>query len=295
MLFGIVKLTADRDIAAFLSNPCIDGFDHAVKYLSWISVDLEFERQARFQQAERFFGYRKINKNRIKLLQGNKAGSRRNILPKIQLTNSHSAGERSCEHLLRDDGANTLHRGGGGVARRFGGIEIGLGRIAALDQLTLTSEREVSILEHREIILKIGLLHRIVDFEERRAFFDVLAQLNPDGDNRTADLRRDFDFLDGSQGANRGQTRCPGLASRRGDRDRGGWGRRRKDEAFDHPRFDDELKIAKPHAQCREEYQDANENDATLHVSRPSRLQTVQVRSASAEKMKAVGSPDPDL
>ena len=154
-------------------------------------------------------------------------------MPEIQLANAHAAGERRGEHFLGDDGANPLNRGGGGVARGFGGIEIGLGRIAALDQLTLPSERESGVLEHREIVLEIGLLHRIVDFEERSALFDVLARLDPD---RRRSPRRFAARCSISCTARKvpiaGRRGVQVSTSGRGDRDRSGRGRRRKDEAF---------------------------------------------------------------
>ena len=160
------------------------------------------------------------------MLQGDEAHSRRHILSEIQFTNAHPPGERRGEHFLGDDRADPFGGGGGRIARGLGGIEIRLGGVAALNQLTLSFERQVGVLEDREIILEIGLLHRIVDFKKRGALFNVLARLDADRYDRSADLRRDIDFLHRPEGPNRRQARRPGLDFGHGDRDRSG-GRRR--------------------------------------------------------------------
>lgn len=79
----------------------------------------------------------------------------------IQFANADPPGERRGEHFLGDDRADPFGGGGGGVARGLGGIEVCLGRVAALNQLTLSFERQIGVLEDREIVLEIGLLHRV--------------------------------------------------------------------------------------------------------------------------------------
>ncbi|MGH7886327.1 MAG: hypothetical protein ACREPG_00550, partial [Candidatus Binatia bacterium] len=94
------------------------------------------------------------------------------------------------------------------------------------NQLTLSFERQLGILEDREIILEIGLLHRIVDFKKRGALFNVLTRFDADCNDGSADLGRDIDFLKRPERPDRRQARCPGLEFGHGDRDRSG-GRRR--------------------------------------------------------------------
>ena len=83
------------------------------------------------------------------------------------------------------------------------------------------------------------------------------------------DLRRDIDALEGAQSADRGQLRRPFLHRRRLSRNRRRLGREnRGDEAFDHLRLDEELKIIEAAANPAKHRQDEQKNDGPTHAQR---------------------------
>ena len=108
------------------------------------------------------------------MLQRDKHRAGRDILAYIDAANAEAPGEGRDDCLLRDNGARALGCGGGLVARRPRGVEIGLRRVAASDQLALALQRHLCVLQRGLIRFQIGLLGRIVDLDEGHALGDIL-------------------------------------------------------------------------------------------------------------------------
>ncbi len=119
--------------------------------------------------------------------------------------------------------------------------------------------------KNSEIVLKVGLLHEIIDLEQRRSLGDVLARL----DLYARPPRR--------RPASATSMPCTAwklpMAGRRGVQVSSiasatatvaGGGAACRDELLDDLRFDDELEIAEPRAKSDQQQEDGGENDAAL-------------------------------
>ena len=114
--------------------------------------------------------------------------------------------------------------------------------------------------------LEVGLLGRIVDFDEQGPLLNVLRGFELDGAHDAADLRGDLDALRGAQRADGGERRRPGL----GFGLCGGDGTRRLagllDEAFDHGRLHDHLEITEPAGRAEQDDQSQDDDNCAFHA-----------------------------
>ena len=193
-------------------------------------------------------------------------------MPKIDVAQAEPAGEGRLDRLLGDDGARALNGRGGGVARGERRVDGRLGGVALDDERLLARERRLGVLQLREAVGEVGLLDRIVDVDEERAGFDVVARFEMYGRHDAGRLRRDDDALIGAQCADRRQFGRPFLDPHR----LGGHGRRLRrercgDEALDHYRLDDELEIGEPAGQRDQENQRDQKYDRPANFERQAR------------------------
>ena len=133
----------------------------------------------------------------------------------------------------------------------------------------MAHERRLGVLQLRKPVGEVGLLDRIVDIDERRAHFDVVARLEMFRGHHAGRLRRDDDALIGAQRADRRQLRRPFL-----DFDRLGGHRRRlrrerrSHESLDHGGLDGELEIGEPAGHGGQQSQHNQEHDRPASAKR---------------------------
>ena len=158
-----------------------------------------------------------------------------------------------------------VRSGGGLIARGLGGVEGGAGGGAARDQLALTIQRHVGVLEGGEIGLQVRLLHGIVQFHQKGPIGDFLPGVEMEGADHAADLRGELDSLHGAESAHRLDALDPFFLLRLGH----GHGRHRRrrlgDEALDHLGLHEELEIAQSTGKASQQQENEGQNQETSH------------------------------
>ena len=129
-----------------------------------------FDRLARLQDIERFLGNREIDVNRIELLQGDEARSRRNILSEIHFADAEPARERRGD-LFWAMMARTRSTAAAAESRAASAeSKFALAVLPALVSSRCRCKRQIGVLQHREIVLEVGLLHELSISKEGRPF-----------------------------------------------------------------------------------------------------------------------------
>ncbi len=97
---------------------------------------------------------------------------------------------------------------------------------------------------------------------------DVLARIDEDRRDHAAHLRRHVNALDRPESADCRDTRRPGLGFRHRHRNACRRRRRLGDEAFDHPRLEDELHIGEPADEAGKKNKDTDKQEDAFHSGR---------------------------